>query len=127
MPTHQWCGVCVESYQTRHAHHYQVSLLRSSFHVYGLDFRGHGRSPNNSNITLSLKLFAEDVACTLRVLRLDSCYVFGHSLGGAVALACAVDNPALFKGLFLFEPVVCAPSYAPTYELHRGNCQMSAL
>lgn len=109
-----------------------------------MDFRGHGRSPSTSGVTLSLRLFADDVLCTLRTLRLDSCYIFGvfdqtiallcaivpllhschpctptlgHSLGGVVALACAVDNPTLFKGIFLFEPVICAPSYTATYDV----------
>lgn len=123
MPTHQWCETLHRNARFTIDGIWQVSLLRSSFHIYGLDFRGHGRSPSSSDITLSLKLFADDVADALRTLRLDACYVFGHSLGGAVALACAANNPALFIGLFLFEPVVCAPSYSPTCApKHLDSC-----
>lgn len=35
--------------------------------------------------------------------------VFGHSLGGVVALAAEVRQPGTFEAMYLFEPVIYDP------------------
>lgn len=65
-----------------------------------LDLPGHGRSdPPDAEITV--KLYADYVAEFIRKLDLVKGIPVGHSLGGAITLQLALDNPGLLTALVL--------------------------
>src|SRR5882724_9484694 len=74
-------------------------------HVFALDLRGHGDSPLWPGASLEWWDITADVVDAARGIG-GRIHLFGHSLGGAVALAAAVAEPERFASVFLFEPIV---------------------
>ncbi|MFC5468626.1 alpha/beta fold hydrolase [Cohnella suwonensis] len=56
------------------------------------DFRGHGGSSAGEG-TYGMEMLADDVAALMDALKLERAHLFGHSLGGYVALAFAERHP----------------------------------
>lgn len=96
-------------------------FMNLSYDVLCYDARGHGSSKISSDdILIDLEDF-DDYVSDLDALisHIDSNYpmkqplfLYGHSMGGAVALAMSHDYPALFKGLILSSPMLnieCQP------------------
>ena len=83
-----------------------VPHLRGRFHCYGIDLRGHGAAGNrDTSYSVDRNRFADDVMACIQAVGAPACYA-GHSLGGAAAVFAAIRRPELFRGLWLFEPVV---------------------
>ena len=74
--------------------------MATRLRVVTLDLPGHGRSMPRSSGNL-IRAYADAVEETIRSLRLKSPAVGGHSLGGAVALTLALDEPDLVGKLVL--------------------------
>lgn len=68
-----------------------------------VDQRGHGRSTLNGG-PYDAKSLAGDAAKVLRHLSIESAVVIGHSLGGLVASALAVERPDMVTALVLIDP-----------------------
>jgi pimeloyl-ACP methyl ester carboxylesterase len=92
-----------------------ADLLVDAFHCVALDHRGHGDTPSPGPVDWTI--YGDD---TLTVARAVSggdpgapLYGFGHSMGGAALLMAALDDPSLFAGLVLFEPIVPQPGRIP--------------
>jgi pimeloyl-ACP methyl ester carboxylesterase len=68
-----------------------------------MDHRGHGRSSPAARY--STRLFADDAAALLDFLDAGPAIVVGHSMGGGVASALAVQRPDLVAALMLVDPV----------------------
>lgn len=66
--------------------------LESDFRVISLDLRNHGRSPWAEG--MAFPELAADVFETLDSLGVYACDLVGHSLGGKVAMACALSGSA---------------------------------
>jgi pimeloyl-ACP methyl ester carboxylesterase len=79
--------------------------LRAQHHTYAVDLRGHGDSPLWSGASLEWSDITADVLEAARRVG-GRVHLFGHSLGGAVALAAAVEESERFASVFLFEPIV---------------------
>lgn len=94
------------------------SLLRNGFSVLTLDQRGHGASWRDERIRdLSrthvdrFEDYVEDLrrVCARRLEGMpEPRYLFGHSMGGAVACAFLEDHPGVFA-----KAALCAPMIAP--------------
>jgi pimeloyl-ACP methyl ester carboxylesterase len=67
--------------------------LASSFHIYAPDFRGHGKSDWKPG-TYRLQDYANDTIAFLQQRLTRPVYLFGHSLGGMMALLVAAQYPA---------------------------------
>lgn len=80
--------------------------LKEHFHVWALDFRGHGASSAPANGDFAWSGMAEDLRHCVAAIGVDSILAFGHSLGGAVALLVARTNPGLIRAAYLYEPIV---------------------
>ncbi len=66
--------------------------LATHWHIYAPDFRGHGKSgwvPGSYR----LQDYADDTIAFLRQRLTEPAYLFGHSLGGIVALLVAAQYP----------------------------------
>ncbi len=90
--------------------HVGEALANAGFAVWALDHRGHGRSDGTRVYVERFSSFVADLE-TFRLLirsfepRLPS-FLLGHSMGGAIALAHAIDRPGCFAGLVLSGPAM---------------------
>ncbi|NCE87408.1 alpha/beta hydrolase [Pseudomonas sp. Q1] len=79
--------------------------LRERFRVITLDRPGSGYSTRHSGTAPDLPAQARQIAAFIKTLDLDKPLVLGHSLGGAIALALALDHPHAVSGLVLVAPL----------------------
>lgn len=79
--------------------------LREQFRVITLDRPGSGYSTRRKGAEVDLPGQARIVAQFIRTLDLGQPVVVGHSLGGAIALALALDHPRQVSGLVLVAPL----------------------
>ncbi|MFQ5572378.1 MAG: methylmalonyl-CoA epimerase [Rhodothermales bacterium] len=70
-----------------------VRQLEPHFHLFALDFAGHGASDAFEDFPLSNDLFIDNVLALLDFFDLGTTHLFGFSLGGYVALRLAQTHP----------------------------------
>ena len=87
--------------------------LAAHARVYTLDLRNHGASPWADS--MSYRDMAEDIAVFVEKHALAPTTVLGHSMGGKVAMALALSQPALVRRLVVADiaPVTYAHSFLP--------------
>lgn len=90
--------------------------LAAQFRVIAFDLPNHGNSPHVDQTTIP-----EMAECVIdEVLRrhLDSVYLLGHSLGGKVAMCCALRRPNLVEKLVVADiaPVTYPPGHNAIIE-----------
>jgi len=76
--------------------------------VYSVDLRNHGDSPHAA--THSLQELTDDVMSFIAAHDLDRPVLIGHSMGGLVAIVCALTNPAMVGGVVIVD---IAPKFYP--------------
>ncbi len=74
--------------------------LSEDYRLVMLDLPGHGRS-DPPDAEISVKLYSDYVADFIEKLDLRKGIPVGHSLGGAITLQLALDNPGLLTALVL--------------------------
>ncbi len=82
--------------------------------VYALDLPGHGRSAKEVG-TGDLAALSETLAAVLDALDIDRAHFVGHSLGGATALALALERPEQTASLTLISPAGLGPEINRSY------------
>jgi pimeloyl-ACP methyl ester carboxylesterase len=89
-------------------------LLSRGFHVWSLDFRGHGTSsaPDPAR-GYAWEGFGDDVSAVVDALGLERPAAVGHSKGGAALLLAEAARPGTFAALWCYEPIVFPPGSAP--------------
>jgi pimeloyl-ACP methyl ester carboxylesterase len=75
----------------------------SRFHLILPDFLGFGFSDRPAHFDYSLKAHAETIYQIIRHLGLSNICLFGHSMGGTVAIALTASHPELVSRLVLAE------------------------
>ena len=75
--------------------------LQTRFHLVLIDLRNHGQSPHSDSMTYSEMV--ADVFELADHLKIDKFSIIGHSMGGKVAMACAVTNPTRVKRLLIAD------------------------
>jgi pimeloyl-ACP methyl ester carboxylesterase len=90
-----------------------VGRLAANFRVICIDRPGCGYSTRPSQVSASLTGQAETIAKLIAQMGLDKPIVVGHSYGGALALALAVNHPGGVGGLALVAPLTHAQKEAP--------------
>ena len=85
-----------------------AARLAARFHVYALDFPGHGDSGHPVRVW-RWETFAEDAQTFIAALGLGQPRVMGHSMGATVAALLAARYPSSVARLALVEPVVMVP------------------
>ena len=88
-----------------------ANLLRPRYRLIMVDRPGSGYSQAAGSATLGAQ--AALMSGLLRALGVDRALVVGHSLGGAVALALALDHPEQVAGLALLAPATQPQETAP--------------
>jgi pimeloyl-ACP methyl ester carboxylesterase len=77
--------------------------LSNTYRPIAFDLAGHGRSDPPTEY--SFRGLAEDVACCLDAIHIDSAYAVGASLGGGTAIFLNALRPQLFGHVLLAEAV----------------------
>lgn len=98
-------GICGRAYEP------MAGALTDAFHVYALDFRGHGDSTDPEDGDFAWAGMGDDVLAAVDTLGVDQIDVFGHSLGGAALLIAEIMRPGLLRSAFFFEPIVMTAEY----------------
>jgi pimeloyl-ACP methyl ester carboxylesterase len=76
------------------------------FHVWALDFRGHGDSTPPSGGRFDWDGMADDLCAAIEAIAAGPIDVFGHSLGGGTAMLAEHRRPGTLRTAYLFEPIV---------------------
>jgi len=82
-----------------------IPTLAQSWHVYAVDLRGHGSSGRVARGYTGASYAADLVALFREVLR-QPAVLFGHSMGGVVAMRIAAGHPELVRALILGDTVL---------------------
>lgn len=82
--------------------------LCEDFDIILVDVRNHGRSPRNNS--MNYQEMAADIFNLADQLGIDNFCVLGHSMGGKIAMACALTQPQRIKQLVVAD---IAPSHYP--------------
>jgi pimeloyl-ACP methyl ester carboxylesterase len=90
-----------------------VEKLMDEFRVIAMDRPGAGYSTRESDASAPLRKQAKFVADFIRALGLEKPLLVGHSLGGAISLAVALDYPEAISGLALLAPLTRVPPQVP--------------
>jgi len=77
-----------------------IEALSQKTRVIVLDNRGAGRS-DKPDAEYSMAMFADDAACLLDVLRIESAFILGASMGGMITQEFALRHPQRTAGLIL--------------------------
>jgi pimeloyl-ACP methyl ester carboxylesterase len=99
--------------QMRNFTHSLLDPLKKDHRVVIIDRPGSGYSSRPVNGTATIRAQAESIARFAKALRLERSLVVGHSLGGAIALALALDHPDQVAGLVLLAPAWRQPQRVP--------------
>ena len=95
--------------------HKMVPGLADNFHVIVFDNRGVGRSDKPDG-PYSAQMLATDTAGLLDALEIDAAAVMGHSMGGFVAQALALERPELVDKLILSATNFGGPNHIPVTQ-----------
>jgi len=93
--------------------HSLVGKLRQGFRVVVLDRPGSGYSTRPAEASATISAQARMISRFCQELRLGRPVVVGHSLGGAIALALALNHPEQVAGLALLAPATHRPERVP--------------
>lgn len=92
-------------------------LTAAGYAVYSLDHRGHGRSPGKRGHIDSFDDYLADVRALAAFAQAASpglpVVVFGHSLGGLIALLYALRYPSGLAGVIASAPLLTKPNVSP--------------
>jgi esterase len=86
--------------------------LGNQFKVYTLDLRNHGASPHSE--IMSYAVMCQDILEFMDDHKLPSVFLLGHSMGGKVAMQCAVDFPNRVEKLVIID--IAPRTYPPTHR-----------
>jgi pimeloyl-ACP methyl ester carboxylesterase len=94
-------GFCGRAYQPL------ADELAGRFHVYALDFRGHGDTAAPEDGDFSWHAMADDLLAAVATISAGRpVAAFGHSLGGGVLLLAEARHPGTLRAALLYEPIV---------------------
>lgn len=101
-----------------------TALAASGYAVYGLDLRGHGRSPGQRSYINRWSEFRSDFECFRQLMITQHpdlpCFALGHSLGAIIILDYALHHPQDLAGLMMMAPAL-KPTGVPPIRLAIGQ------
>jgi alpha-beta hydrolase superfamily lysophospholipase len=92
-------------------------LVPQGYAVYAFDLRGHGQSPGQRGHVNTWAEFRQDLHLFLQQIDQQQasypCFLWGHSLGGTIALDYALRSPDALKGLIVTAPALGKVQISP--------------
>ncbi len=70
-----------------------IGELSKTRKVIAIEMQGHGRTADNPRRDITSENLADDVAALLKYLKIPRADLIGYSMGGAVAMQCAIRHP----------------------------------
>lgn len=80
------------------------AIVESGHRAILIDMVGFGYSSKPTDCDYTTELFASNVKATLDQIGVEQCYLLGNSLGGAICIRLALDNPQMVLGLIMMAP-----------------------
>jgi alpha-beta hydrolase superfamily lysophospholipase len=117
----------LHGYADHAARYLQVMDAWAESHIasVAIDMRGHGRAAGRRGYCSKFEEFLEDAAELARLVHESStggaCFLFGHSFGGLVASASAIESPGTWRGLLLSAPFFGLAMPVPGVKLAVGR------
>jgi len=100
-------------------------LTAAGYAVYAFDLRGHGRSSGRRVRIDSFDQYTADLAAFLELVRVREpdrpIFLFGHSMGGAIAALTAIEKQPELAGLILSGPALRLDIWPLTVPLTRHS------
>ena len=103
-----------------------IPSLVMRWHVYALDLRGHGKSGRVPG-QYRPEHYAADIMAFLKSQPTEPVILFGHSLGGWIALLAAAEQLAQVRALILGDPPLCTERWAAIEGSEGSIAQYRAL
>lgn len=102
--------------------HVAERLVEVGYAVYALDHRGHGRSGGVTRANIGrFEYLVSDLGTFIGRAQREHpgspAMLVGHSMGGLIALACALRNPDVLRALVLSAPALAAGEAVPPLRL----------
>lgn len=92
-------------------------LVSQEYEVYAFDLRGHGRSPGQRGHIDAWAEFRGDVHAFLQHIHSQRshcpCFLWGHSLGGTIALDYVLRSPDYLQGVIVSAPALKKVGISP--------------
>jgi pimeloyl-ACP methyl ester carboxylesterase len=95
-----------------------IRLLAGGWHVFAPDFRGHGKSGHVPGSYLLLDYASDSSAFLQRVVQVPA-VLYGHSLGGEVAVMVAAQHPEVVRALIVGDAPLSIENHPTEAEAHR--------
>jgi pimeloyl-ACP methyl ester carboxylesterase len=100
-----------------------LGLLSQKWHVFAPDFRGHGKS-SRGHASYRLVDYVRDTTAFLTEAVGRPPVVYGHSLGGEVAVKTAANRPDLFRALIVGDAPLSIHNPATEEPTHRAQNEL---
>ena len=100
-----------------------LDLVKSRWHVFAPDFRGHGKS-GRGQTGYRLANYVQDTIAFLNNRVGQKAVVYGHSLGGEVAVKAAATRPDLFRALIVGDAPLSVHNLATEEPTHRAQNEL---
>ena len=129
LPEHSARGVVVISHGlAEHGGRYSglaARLVDKGHAVYAIDHRGHGRSTGRRANIERFDYLVSDLGIFIGRAHREHpdtpVILLGHSMGGAVALACALKHHKVLRALVLSAPALAAGEALPAFKVWMGK------
>jgi len=97
-----------------------IPRLEKQWHIFAPDLRGHGKSGwADSAESYRIADYKSDIELFIKNCIQEPTVIFGHSLGGTIAIMTAASNPELIKALIIGDSIISSEiiKKAPTAKL----------
>ncbi|MGB4657883.1 MAG: alpha/beta fold hydrolase, partial [Mobilitalea sp.] len=85
--------------------------LSKKFHVYAVDYPGHGKTTYPEDYPMTANQIGSDLANFIQTVIQEPTYVTGNSSGGLLTTWLAANEPELVKAIVLEDPPLFAAEY----------------
>lgn len=85
--------------------------LSKSFHVFAVDYPGHGKTTYPDDYLLNVNQIGSDLATFIETVIKEPAFVSGNSSGGLLTTWLAANKPELVKAIVLEDPPLFSAEY----------------
>lgn len=90
-----------------------IPALSQEWHIYALDFRGHGSSSHDVAGHYRLDDYLSDTLAFLTAVVKEPAVLYGHSLGGWVAMRIAAEHPEMVRAIIVGDSALYESTVDP--------------